>query len=132
MLKLYLYPVVIIEDNFEEDSFVAMIPDLGISTDGQNIEEAYLYAKDYLRVFIENAIINDIDFNLPSNINLVMDKYKNCNVMLLDTVTNPTLKIDRDSLSTLSTNENVEIRVELSDVIETPEYTLPKSWICFS
>lgn len=86
MLKLYLYPVVIIEDNFEEDSFVAMIPDLGISTDGQNIEEAYLYAKDYLRVFIENAIINDIDFNLPSNINLVMDKYKNCNVMLLDTV----------------------------------------------
>lgn len=44
-------------------------------------------------------------------------------VMLLDTVTNPTLKIDRDSLSTLSTNENVEIRVELNnDKVETDPY----------
>ena len=44
-------------------------------------------------------------------------------VMLLDTATNPTLKIDRDSLSTLSTNENVEIRVELNnDKVETDPY----------
>ncbi len=86
MLKLYLYPVVVFEDKFESEGFVAMIPDLGISIDGKNVEEAYLRAKDYLRYYIENALSYDIDFNLPSEISLVVEKYKNCQVMLVDTV----------------------------------------------
>ena len=86
MLELYLYPMVIFKDDFEDETFVAMIPDLGISTDGKNIEEAYLYCKDYLRVYIENALTYDLDFNLPSEIGKVSQKYKNCQVMLVDTI----------------------------------------------
>ena len=42
---------------------------------------------------------------------------------LVDTVTGPVLKIDRDSLSTLSKNENVEIRIELNnDKVTTDPY----------
>ena len=42
---------------------------------------------------------------------------------LVDTVTSPILKIDRDSLSTLSRNENVEIRIELNnDKVTTDPY----------
>ena len=40
MLKLYLYPMVVLKDEFEDENFVAMIPDLGISTNGKNVEEA--------------------------------------------------------------------------------------------
>ena len=86
MLKLYLYPMVVLKDEFEDENFVAMIPDLGISTNGKNVEEAYLYCKDYLRVYIENALSYDLDFNLPSEIGKVANKYKNCQVMLVDTV----------------------------------------------
>lgn len=86
MLKLYLYPMVVLKDEFEDENFVAMIPDLGISTNGKNVEEAYLYCKDYLRVYIENTLSYDLDFNLPSEIGKVANKYKNCQVMLVDTV----------------------------------------------
>lgn len=86
MLKLYLYPVVINEDDFDENEYVALIPDLGITIDGKNREETYLYAKDYLRVYIENALINDLDFNLPSPIENIMAKYKESQVMLIDTI----------------------------------------------
>ena len=72
MLKLYLYPMVVLKDEFEDENFVAMIPDLGISTNGKNVEEAYLYC--------------NLDFNLPSEIGKVANKYKNCQVMLVDTV----------------------------------------------
>lgn len=86
MLKLYLYPMVVFKDDFDDENFVAMIPDLGISTNGKNVEEAYLYCKDYLRVYIENALSYDLEFNLPSEIGKVANKYKNCQVMLVDTV----------------------------------------------
>lgn len=86
MLKLYLYPLVIMRDDYDDDKFVAMIPDLGISTDGKNIEEAYLYCKDYLRVYIERALTYDLEFNLPTEIGKIMKKYKDCKVMLVETV----------------------------------------------
>ena len=78
--------IALILDEFEDENYVAMIPDLGISTNGKNVEEAYLYCKDYLRVYIENALSYDLDFNLPSEIGIVANKYKNCQVMLVDTV----------------------------------------------
>lgn len=54
---------------------------------------------------------------------LVEIKTASANTMLLDTVTNPIIKIDRDSLSTLSRNENVEIRIELNnDKVQTDPY----------
>ena len=44
-------------------------------------------------------------------------------VILTDTITNPNIILNRDSLSTLSTNENVEIRIELNnDKVETDPY----------
>ena len=54
---------------------------------------------------------------------LVEISNKSSEVVLLDTITNPNIKIDRDSLSTLSRNENVEIRIELNnDKVETDPY----------
>ena len=53
---------------------------------------------------------------------------KSAEIKLIDTVTNPTLKVDRESLSTLSMNENVELRIELNN---DKEYTDPYGYSVF-
>lgn len=76
----YIYPAVFFKS---EDEYKVLIPDLNLTTEGNNIEEAYLYAKDYLRAYCTYALKFDMDVEFPSKFEDIAKKYKNANTMLL-------------------------------------------------
>ena len=51
-----------------------------------NIEEAYLYIKDYLRVFCEYAIKLEEDILIPTKFEKICERYKKDVVMLVDAI----------------------------------------------
>lgn len=86
MKKLqFLYPAIFVRD--ENDSFQVIFPDLDIYTDGKNMSEAFLFAKDLLYVFFSYAVKYDVDFNKPSKLeNLALKCKENETVMYVDAV----------------------------------------------
>ena len=80
-IKQFVYPVVFIK---EENEVVAMFPDLDISIDGVSFEEAFLFAKDYLRKYFIYALKYDIEFNLPTNFEEIEANNKGKHIMLVD------------------------------------------------
>ncbi len=63
-MKQFLYPAIFFK---LEDEYRVIFPDLDISTDGRTYEEAYMFAKDLLRVYFIYVLKHDLDFNLPSS-----------------------------------------------------------------
>lgn len=84
MKKLqFLYPAIFVRD--ESDAYQVIFPDLDIYTDGKNMSEAYLYAKDLLTVYFSYAVKYDVDFNKPSKLETLIPKCKqNETVMYID------------------------------------------------
>lgn len=85
-MKQYLFPAVFIK---AEDEYVAVFPDLNITTEGDTIEEAYLFAKDYLRVYCSYTLKFDVELDRPSKFETVQAKYINDVVMLVDVILDP-------------------------------------------
>ena len=83
-MQQYVFPAVFIRN--EDESFSVVVPDLNITTDGNTIEEAYLYIKDYLRIFCEYAVKMDEDILVPTKYETVCEKFKKDYVMLIDAV----------------------------------------------
>ncbi len=83
-MQQYVFPAVFIRN--EDESFSVVVPDLNITTDGNTIEEAYLYIKDYLRIFCEYAVKMDEDILMPTKYETVCEKFKKDYVMLIDAV----------------------------------------------
>lgn len=81
----FLYPAIFVKDDL--GSCQVIFPDLNIYTDGKNVSEAYLYAKDLLRVYFSYALKYEIEYNKPSKIENLMPKCKeNETVMYIDAV----------------------------------------------
>lgn len=79
----YLYPAIFIRD--EDDSYQVIFPDLNIYTDGKNLSEAYLCAKELLRVYFSYAVKYEIDYNKPTKLEVLAPKCKpNETVMYVD------------------------------------------------
>lgn len=82
----FLYPAIFI-NNETEEGYQVIFPDLDIYTDGKNMSEAYLYAKDLLRVYFSYAIKYETSYNKPSRIEILLPKCKeNETVMFIDTI----------------------------------------------
>ena len=80
----FLYPAIFIKDE-DDGSYQVIFPDLNIYTDGKNLSEAYLYAKDLLRVYFSYAVKYDVEYNLPSKLENILPKCKpNETGMLVD------------------------------------------------
>ncbi|MEG1751500.1 MAG: hypothetical protein RR140_00170 [Clostridia bacterium] len=79
-MKLFVYPAVF----FKENGTTVIFPDLDIFTEGDSVEEAFLFAKDYLRQFLETSQKYELGYNLPSKYETVQEKYKPAQVMLID------------------------------------------------
>ena len=80
----YLYPAIFIRDE-EDGSYQVIFPDLNIYTDARNLSEAYLSAKELLRVFLTYAFKYDTDFNLPSKYEDLLPKCReNETIMYVD------------------------------------------------
>ena len=65
-MQQFIYPAIFYID---EDETKVYFPHLDISTSGDNYDEAFLFAKELLKVYFLYAIANDLDFNFPSNFN---------------------------------------------------------------
>lgn len=71
VMQQFIYPAIFYVDGEETHVY---FPDLDISTSGENFEDAFLFAKDLLRVYFLYAVTNDLDFNLPSDFESVRKK----------------------------------------------------------
>ena len=70
----FIYPAIFIKD--DNGDCQVIFPDLNIYTDGKNITEAFVYAKDLLKVYFSYALKYEIDYNKPSKLENVMAKCK--------------------------------------------------------
>ncbi len=80
-MKQFLFPAVFLK---EEDKYVVLFPDLNITTDGDTIEEAYLFAKDSLKVYCTYVVKFDLDIDTPSKFEKVCKDNPQNLVMLVD------------------------------------------------
>lgn len=86
-MHYFAYPALFFKD---EDLVRVIFPDLNISTEGDNLTEAFLFAKDLLRVYFTYAYKYDLDYNLPSKVEDIIPKCKKDEVaMLVDTMIDP-------------------------------------------
>lgn len=79
----YLYPAIFVKD--EEGAYQVIFPDLDIYTDGQNLTEAYLSAKELLRVYFTYVHKYEVEYNTPSKLDSLSKRCKeNETVLLVD------------------------------------------------
>ena len=62
----FIYPAVFVKD--ENDSYQVFFTDLNIYTDGKNLDEAYMNAKDLLLSYFTYAVKYEIDVYKPSSV----------------------------------------------------------------
>lgn len=80
-MKQFLFPAIFVK---EEDKYIVLFPDLNITTDGETIEEAYLFAKDSLKVYCSYAEKYEIEMDMPSKYETIQEKNPKDLVMLVD------------------------------------------------
>lgn len=86
-MKHYIYPAVFIKDE-ENDNFQVLFPDLELTTDGETVEEAFLYARECLKTYFNYVEKYDFDFNFPSDFEMVKkSSNKEDYVLLIETTT---------------------------------------------
>ena len=83
-MQQYVFPAVFVKK--EDETFSVFVPDLNITTEGDSIEEAFLYIKDYLRIFCEYAVKMDDDILIPTKFEKIAEKYSKNVVMLVDAI----------------------------------------------
>lgn len=87
-MKSYAYPAVFIKDKIG-DVYRVIFPDLELTTDGNFVEEAFLYAKSALKAYFVYVEKYGLDFNMPTDFELVKSS---CSagqfVMLIDAEVN--------------------------------------------
>ncbi len=88
----FLYPAIFIKDE-DDGSFQVIFPDLNIYTDGKNLSEAYMNAKDLLTVYFTYAFKYETEFNMPSKFEQLASKCKsNETLMLINATIEPEKK----------------------------------------
>ena len=83
-MKSFVYPALFIKDK-EDQVYRVLFPDLELTTDGSFVEEAFLYAKEALKAYFVYVEKYELDFNMPSDFELMKSCCKQDEfVMLID------------------------------------------------
>ena len=81
----FVYPAIFVKD--EDGSYQVVFPDLEIFTNGKDLSEAFLSAKDLLSVYFAYAVKYETDFNKPTRLESLLPKCRtNETVMYVDAV----------------------------------------------
>lgn len=81
-MQRFVYPAIFYKD---DDMYRVIFPDIELVTDGKIIEEAFLYAKAFLKEYFMHVAKYELDYNLPSDFETVKKGCKNDDyVMLID------------------------------------------------
>ncbi len=81
-MKSFVYPAIFIKDR-DEDVYRVLIPDLELTTDGSFMEEAYLYAKEMLKAYFSYIEKYDLDFNQPTDFEVVKSSCEKEDIVML-------------------------------------------------
>ena len=81
-MKSFVYPAIFIKDR-DEDVYRVIFPDLDLTTDGSFVEEAYLFAKEMLKAYFTYIDKYDLDFNQPSDFELVKKSCESDDIIML-------------------------------------------------
>ena len=79
-MQRFIYPAIFYKD---EETVRVLFPDIELATDGAFVEEAYLYAKEFLRQYFVQVLKYDFDYNKPSSIDEVKSKCKSDDIVML-------------------------------------------------
>ena len=80
-MKQFLFPAIFYK---EEGKYTVLFPDINITTDGETIEEAYLFAKDSLKVYFSYIEKFELDVDMPSKFDDIVEQNPKDLVMLVD------------------------------------------------
>lgn len=87
----YVYPAIFVKD--ENDEYKVFFPDLNLATDGKIMEEAFLYAKGFLKSFFVYVEKYDMSYNDPTDYESVKKQNSFANeIMLID------VEVDKNDL----------------------------------
>jgi len=78
----FTYPVVFVR-NEQIDGYNAYIPDLGITSVGETMEDAYESAERMQKHYFEILLAEDFDIPIPTSLEDVSAKWKDYKVSLL-------------------------------------------------
>lgn len=81
-MKSFVYPAIFLQDK-EEQVIRVLFPDLGLTTDGAFVEEAFLYAKEALKAYFVYVQKYDLDFNYPTEFDKIYSQAKNNEIVML-------------------------------------------------
>ncbi len=81
-MRNYIYPAVFVKDE-DENIYHVFFPDLEITTEGAMVEEAYLYAREFLKSYFKYVEKYDLDFNMPTDFEVIRKSVKNDDIVLL-------------------------------------------------
>ncbi len=79
-MQRFVYPAIFYKD---DDCYRVLFPDIELATDGAFMEEAFLYAKEFLKQYFVQAIKYDFDYNMPTDFQEVKDQCKKDDVLML-------------------------------------------------
>ena len=82
-MEQFIFPAVFFQEENETD-YTVDFPDLNIFTDGKTLVEAFLFAKDYLKVYCTYARKYDMEISNPSKLMDVIGRFPNATCMLVD------------------------------------------------
>ncbi len=83
-MQRFLYPAVFYN---ADDEVKVFFPDIDITTEGKVMEEAYLYAEEFLRSYLAYALKFDLDYNLPTDYDSIVKKINKDETCMLIYVT---------------------------------------------
>lgn len=82
-MEQYIFPAVFFQEE-GEDNYTVAFPDLNIYTEGATLVEAFLFAKDYLKVYCTYAKKYELEITTPSKLTNVIAKFPKAICMLVD------------------------------------------------
>lgn len=79
-MQRFVYPAIFYKD---DDVYRVLFPDIELATDGSFLEEAFVYAKEFLRQYFIQVLKYGYDFNEPSSVEEVKSKCKSDDIVML-------------------------------------------------
>ncbi len=80
-MKQFLFPAIFYK---EEDKYIVLFPDLNVTVEAETCEEAFLFAKDSLKVYCSYTEKFDLELETPSTFENVQQKNPKNLCMLID------------------------------------------------
>ncbi|MDY3658859.1 MAG: type II toxin-antitoxin system HicB family antitoxin [Eubacteriales bacterium] len=82
-MQQYVFPAVFIKN--EDETYTSYIPDLNLTSDGETIEEAFLFIQDFLAVYCSYAKkVGEEETLVPTKFEKIVEANKRNVVMLVD------------------------------------------------